>query len=106
MSTLKRPAIHQRPRETADDLDDRRRADPAGALCAHTGAIDGGLRLLTSSATRRAASAADLAPPALRPGSEDFLVRPSRIGDRLHHRDGRVTDLGGNPIFSPQEPQA
>ena len=31
---------------------------------------------------------------------------PSRIGDRLHHRDGRVTDLGGNPIFSPQEPQA
>ncbi len=53
MSTLKRPAIHQRPRETADDLDDRRRADPAGALCAHTGAIDGGLRLLTSSATRQ-----------------------------------------------------
>jgi hypothetical protein len=98
MSTLKRPAIHQRPRETADDLIERRRADPAGALCAHTGAIDGGLRLLTSSATRRAASAADLAPPALRPGSEDFLARPSRIGQRLHHRDGRVTDLQGNPI--------
>ena len=105
MSTLKRPAIHQRPRETADDLDDRRRADPAGALCAHTGAIDGGLRLLTSSATRRAASAADLAPPALRPGSEDFLAHPSRIGDRLHYRDGRVTDLQGNPIKTQGAPE-
>lgn len=64
MSTLKRPAIHQRPRETADDLDDRRQADPAGALCAHTGAIEGGLRLLTSSATRRAALAAPATAPA------------------------------------------
>ena len=55
-------------------------------------------RLLTRSPVRSLASAADLAPPALRPGSEDFLACPSRIGQRLHHRDGRVTDLQGNPI--------
>jgi len=55
---------------------------------------------------RSLASAADLAPPALRPGSEDFLACPSRIGQRLHYRDGRVTDLQGNSIFSPKEPQA
>ena len=55
-------------------------------------------RLLTRSPVRSLASAADLAPPALRPGSEDFLTCPSRIGQRLHHRDGRVTDLQGNPI--------
>lgn len=55
-------------------------------------------RLLTRSPVRSLASAADLAPPALRPGSEDFLTCPSRIGQRLHHRDGRVTDLQGNPF--------
>ena len=55
-------------------------------------------RLLTRSPVRSLASAADLAPPALRPGSDDFLTCPSRIGQRLHHRDGRVTDLQGNPI--------
>lgn len=27
----------------------------------------------------------------LRPGAEEALAFPSRIGDRLHHRDGRVT---------------
>ena len=62
--------------------------------------------LLTRSPIRSIASAADLAPPAQRPGAEDALAYPSRIGSRLHYRDGRVTDLGGNPIFSPQEPQA
>ena len=55
-------------------------------------------RLLTRSPVRSLASAADLAPPALRPGSEDFLTCPSRIGQRLHHRDVRVTDLQGNPF--------
>ena len=28
----------------------------------------------------------------------DFLRHPSRMGDRLHHHDGRVTDLDGKPI--------
>ena len=57
--------------------------------------------LITRSPVRGLASAADLAPPALRPGAENFLACPSRIGQRLHHRDGRVTDLQGNSIFSP-----
>ena len=75
---------------------------PAEVIHPHVGAH----ALLTASPVRRASSAADLAPPALRPGSEDFLACPSRIGNRLHYRGGRVTDLRGNPIFSPQEPQA
>ena len=33
-----------------------------------------------------------------RPGAQDALAHPSRIGDRLHYRDGRVTDLKGTPI--------
>jgi hypothetical protein len=35
-----------------------------------------------------------------RPGADNCLVKPSRVGDRLVHRDGRVTDLNGNPITS------
>lgn len=37
-------------------------------------------------------------PAPLRPNSEDALRYPSRYGDRLHHRDGKVTDLAGQPI--------
>lgn len=36
----------------------------------------------------------------IRPGAEDALALPSRMSDRLHYRDGRVTDLQGNPIAS------
>ncbi len=36
--------------------------------------------------------------PALRPGANDAGNLPSRMHDRLHHRDGRVTDLQGNPL--------
>lgn len=36
--------------------------------------------------------------PALRSGADDALQVPSRVGDHLHFRDGRVTDLQGNPI--------
>lgn len=36
--------------------------------------------------------------PCLRPGANDALALPSRFGDRLHYRDGRVTDLDGNPL--------
>lgn len=32
----------------------------------------------------------DLRPRALRPGSEQALAIPSRMGNRLHYRDGRV----------------
>ena len=54
----------------------------------------------TRSPVRLASSSADLAPPPMRPGAEACLVLPSRIGDRLHHRDGRVTDLQGRPLRS------
>lgn len=33
-----------------------------------------------------------------RPGALDSQALPSRMGQRLHHRDGRITDLNGNPI--------
>lgn len=55
---------------------------------------------LTRSPVRLASSSADLAPPPMPPGAEACLALPSRIGDRLHHRDGRVTDLQGRPLPS------
>lgn len=60
----------------------------------------GSADLLTRSPARNKASAADLAPQAARPGSLQGLDCPSRIGSRLHHRDGRVTDLHGTPCPS------
>jgi len=36
--------------------------------------------------------------PALREGADDALAVPSRVNDRLHYRDGRVTDLQGQPV--------
>ena len=47
---------------------------------------------------RLACSDADNAPPPMRPGAEACLAIPSRMGDRLHYRDGRVTDLQGNAL--------
>ncbi len=40
----------------------------------------------------------DVAAAAARPGADNALSIPSRYGDRLHYRDGRVVD-----ITSPQE---
>lgn len=42
-------------------------------------------------------------PANTRPGANDFASRPSRRGDQLHYRDGRVTDLAGNPL--PTNPE-
>lgn len=33
-----------------------------------------------------------------RPGAMDAHRLPSRMGERLHWRDGRVTDMQGNPL--------
>jgi hypothetical protein len=33
-----------------------------------------------------------------RPGAMDAFSFPSRFGNLLHYRDGRVTDLAGNPV--------
>jgi len=63
----------------------------------HTGSHNGVERMFCSPSAR-AASAADLAPPPPRPGSLTALDCPSRIGDQLHYRNGRITDLAGNPV--------
>jgi len=39
--------------------------------------------------------------PCVRPGSMDAFKFPSRMGDTLRYRGGRVTDLAGNPITNP-----
>jgi hypothetical protein len=41
------------------------------------------------------AGTGDLRPPVYRPGSDDAAKLPSRIGNRLHYRDGRVVDARG-----------
>jgi hypothetical protein len=53
---------------------------------------------LTRGLRRAASSAADLAPPPMRPGADTCLDLPSRIGDRLHYRDGRITSMDGSEI--------
>lgn len=64
-----------------------------------TSEIPDSLRLLMmSSPVRGCASAADLAPRAPRPGSLQFLEAPSRFGNTLRYRDGRITDMAGNVI--------
>ncbi len=35
-----------------------------------------------------------------RPGADSGLAHPTRNGDRLHYRDGRMTTLCGKPITS------
>jgi len=34
----------------------------------------------------------------MRPGADTCLDLPSRIGDRLHYRDGRITSMDGSEI--------
>jgi hypothetical protein len=41
--------------------------------------------------------AAEYAPSA-RPGAMYAFTLPSRVGDTLRYRDGRITDLAGNPL--------
>ncbi|MBP9785748.1 MAG: hypothetical protein KBC92_15080 [Giesbergeria sp.] len=86
--------------------------DPTDRKLPHPGEIIapgcGDPALLTRSPIRSIASAADLAPPAQRPGAQDVLVGvliAQQLGDRLHYRDGRVTDLQGNPIKTQGAPE-
>lgn len=55
--------------------------------------------LLTTSPPRRKASPADLQPPAPRFAQDAALGCPSRVGERLHYRDGSITDLAGQTLF-------
>ena len=52
---------------------------------------------LTSSPAKLS-SAADNRPQPIRPGADNGLGLPSRMGDRLHYRSGLVTDLDGNVL--------
>lgn len=40
----------------------------------------------------------ELAAAPARPCATDTREFPTRISNRLHYRDGRITDLAGNPI--------
>lgn len=55
-------------------------------------------RLLCRSQRRAAASTADLANPPMRPGCDANLALPSRIGNRLHYRTGRITTMDGTEV--------
>lgn len=57
---------------------------------------------LTRGLPRPAASVADLATPPMRPGAEIYLQLPSRIGNHLHYRDGRITTMDGREIQGPR----
>ena len=48
--------------------------------------------------TKSTYNGAEVCMPALRTGADDALQVPSRINDRLYFRDGRVTDLHGQPL--------
>lgn len=55
--------------------------------------------MLTSSQGRaRSMTEADKAPAPVRSDGMEFTRHPSRRGNRLYYRDGRVTDMDGNPI--------
>jgi hypothetical protein len=54
-------------------------------------------RLLISSPARGMTDA-DKRPPPVRRDGMDFAQWPSRRGNRLYYRDGRVTDMDGNPL--------
>jgi len=53
---------------------------------------------LTASPPRMRSSEADGRTAPLRPGAEACLALPSRIGERLHYRDGLVTDMAGQVL--------
>ena len=54
--------------------------------------------LLTRGLRHAAASTADLAAPPLRPGAQACVDLPSRIGNNLHYRDGRITRMDGTVV--------
>lgn len=53
---------------------------------------------LTRGQVHATSSAADNRPQPMRAGTNAALALPSRMGDRLHYRDGRITDLQGNAL--------
>lgn len=66
----------------------RRFKKPSGSVATRIG----------NATTQATYNGAEVCMPALRAGADDALQVPSRVGDRLHFRDGRVTDLHGQPV--------
>lgn len=62
-----------------------------------TGSVAGALTHGGLSTTRMASPCADMLAPAVRVGAEQTLQIPSRVGDRLHYRDGRVAHITSSP---------
>jgi hypothetical protein len=71
------------------------RTTDAAAKDAHTGVER---QLLTASPPRMQSSAADTRTPPTRTGADACLGLPSRYGDRLHYRNGLVTDMDGRHV--------
>jgi len=55
-----------------------------------------------SASTKGSYSGAELSNVPARPGADASLSLPSRMGERLHHRNHCVTDLMGQPVAIPQ----
>lgn len=54
------------------------------------------VRAMTSGGSRNGLSGnTEHRPPVYRPGAMDADKHPSRMGDRLYYRDGRVVKMGG-----------
>ncbi len=54
----------------------------------------------------RPSSDADNRTPPMRPGADQALSLPSRIGDQLHYRSGLITDMAGNIVQPAYRPEA
>lgn len=98
MPKLNRQPNHIGPRDRDRYSTSVPAADPLAVLDPEMPKRDAAL--LTRSPVRSLASHADLAPPAPRQGQDTNLGHPSRIGDRLHYRDGTVTDLDSQFVSS------
>lgn len=53
---------------------------------------------ISNASSRDVYDGAELRPFEGRPGAADALTIPSRVNNRLHYRDGRVTDMQGSPV--------
>lgn len=57
---------------------------------------------ITNATTRDTYTGAELGLTVARPGAAAAMALPSRVGQRLHYRDGRTADATGAPEPAPQ----
>ena len=90
--------------EGASSSPTRRRQVPEGASPPEPLVLPDGVdpaQLIRSK--RQLSSAADNRPQPGRPGADDGLGLPSRMGEQLHYRNGVVTDLAGNVLHAARK---